>query len=165
METTQRFSLPLLSAGQAQKELFHNESLLIVDALLCAAVEEPQRNDPPATPVAGSCYIVGNSPTGAWSSNPGHLAIYSDAGWRFVKPVDGLTVVEKSSGTAIVHRGGAWESGIVRASSVVVDDVQIIGAQESAIADPAGGAFIDSESRFAISAILSALRTHGLIAS
>lgn len=163
METTPRFSLPLLSAGQAQKELFHNESLLIADALICGAVKGPVRDDPPPAPEAGDCYIVGNSPTSDWSSNAGQLAMYSDAGWRFVAPVDGLALLDKSNGTMTVYRSGGWEEGIVRASSVVIDGAQVVGSQASAIGEPAGGAIIDSEARAAISAILTALRSHGLI--
>ena len=163
METTQRFSLPLLSAGQAQKELFHNESLLVADSLICGAVEESARDDPPPAPEAGDCYIVGNSPTGDWSSHPGQLAMYSEAGWRFVAPVDGLAMLDKSSGAMTIYRDGVWEEGIVRASSVVIDGAQVVGAQANAIADPAGGTFIDSEARAGVSAILAALRSHGLI--
>lgn len=37
METTARLGLPLLAPGQAQKELFHNEALALVDAATQAA--------------------------------------------------------------------------------------------------------------------------------
>jgi hypothetical protein len=40
MESTDRFSLPLLVAGQAQKELFHNEALLALDTIVAGAVEK-----------------------------------------------------------------------------------------------------------------------------
>lgn len=48
---------------------------------------------------------------------------------------------------------------------VSVNGVKVLGAQESAIADPAGGSTIDSEARTAISSILSALEAHGIIAT
>lgn len=41
MDQTARFALPMLVAGQSQKEWFHNEALLRADALLCATVEGP----------------------------------------------------------------------------------------------------------------------------
>ncbi|HLZ79899.1 MAG TPA: hypothetical protein VKQ09_11235 [Sphingomonas sp.] len=37
-DATTRFALPLIAPGQAQKELFHNEALARVDALLQPSV-------------------------------------------------------------------------------------------------------------------------------
>jgi hypothetical protein len=42
--------------------------------------------------------------------------------------------------------------------------VKVVGARESAIASPSGGANVDPEARAAIAAMLAALRAHGLIA-
>ena len=50
MNSTDRLSLPLLIAGQAQKELFHNEALQTLDTLVAAAVEDAPANDPPQSP-------------------------------------------------------------------------------------------------------------------
>ena len=33
MEITERLGLPLLNPGQSQKEIFHNEALLVLDAV------------------------------------------------------------------------------------------------------------------------------------
>ena len=51
--------------GQAQKAWVHNEALQTLDTVACAIVEEPERNDPPASPTEGSSYIIGAAPTGA----------------------------------------------------------------------------------------------------
>lgn len=45
-----------------------------------------------------------------------------------------------------------------------VDGVKVVGAQSGAITDPTGGSTVDAEARTAIGSILSALRSHGLIA-
>ena len=42
---------------------------------------------------------------------------------------------------------------------------QVVGAQGAAVADAAGGATIDAEARTALNALLSRMRTHGLIAT
>jgi len=42
MESSQRLSLPFISPGQAQKELYVNESLQILDFVTAASVEEPR---------------------------------------------------------------------------------------------------------------------------
>lgn len=43
--------------------------------------------------------------------------------------------------------------------------LQVVGAQQAAISDPAGGATTDAEARAAIASILDALKAHGLIAT
>jgi hypothetical protein len=164
MEATERLELPMIAPGQAQKELFHNEALHLLEAVVAGAVEELERNDPPPSPVAGTCYLVGANPTGDWSTHARHLAAFSGAGWRFVAPVVGLNVMVKNSGSTATYMPGGWEVGILRASQLVVEGEQVIGARAAAIADPAGGSLIDSEARIAVAGILSAMRQHGLIA-
>jgi len=56
-------------------------------------------------------------------------------------------------------------SKFVLGSGLVVDGNQVVGAQQAAIADPAGGGNIDVEARLAVQMILGALRSHGLIAT
>lgn len=165
MDATERLELPLIVPGQAQKELFHNEALQILDALVAGAVEEGPRNDPPPSPAAGTCYLVGETPTGAWSLFASHLAAFSSAGWRFVAPIAGLSVIVKSSAVSATYMPSGWEIGTIRASNLLVDGEQVVGPQAPGIGDPAGGAIIDSEARAAIAAVLSTLRQHGLIAS
>lgn len=165
METTQRLALPLIVPGQAQKELFHNEALLLLDAAVAGAVEELARNDPPQSPAAGACYLIGDAPTGEWALYAGHLAAFSGAGWRYVAPVVGLKVITKTSGITATYMPNGWEVGIIRAAQILVEGEQVIGAQAAAIADPAGGGVVDSEARIAVAGVLSAMRQHGLIAS
>ena len=83
MSGTPRLALPFLSAGQAQKEFFHNEALQTLDMLVAAAVEEAPRAAPPATPAVGATYIVADSPTGEWAGKPLNLAAYTIGGWGF----------------------------------------------------------------------------------
>lgn len=165
MSATPRLSLPFIVPGQAQKELFHNEALQLLDALVAGAVEEPPRNDPPATPAMGAVYIVGVSPTGEWASQANAVASFSDGGWRYLAPVDGMTLLVRSTGVHAVYRQSAWELGVVRAVSVTIGGQQVVGSRAAAVSAPAGGAVADVESRTAIAAILAALRGHGLIAT
>lgn len=164
MEATERYVLPMIIPGQAQKELFHNEALQLLDLLVAPAVEAPPANDPPPSPTVGSCFLVGDSPTGEWAGHAGHLAGFSQAGWRFITPQEGLSAYIRTSGNFATFGPLGWEVGIGRLSKLVVDGVQVVGAQGAAIADPAGGATVDSEARAALSEMLGALRLHGLIA-
>ena len=155
----------MLIPGQAQKEFFHNEALHILDAIIAGAVEEPPRDEPPASPASGQCYLVGSSPVGDWSGYSGHVAVFSEAGWRFVAPVAGMSLLVKSSGIFAIYGSGGWEIGTLRASRVVVDGEQVVGPRLAAVADPAGGSTVDAEARLTLEQILSVLRQHGLIAT
>ena len=165
MDSTHRFSLPLLHPGQAQKETFHNEALQRLDLLVAATVEGPPSSDPPASPLHGQCYIIGADPTGAWAGHAGELAGYTAGGWRFARPTQGLTAYVVSSGTFATYRGGVWQIGTVEAERLVVAGQQVIGPRVAAISQPVGGAIVDAEARSSIGSILAALRAHGLIES
>lgn len=163
MDSTQRLRLPLLSAGQAQKEIVHNEALQLIDVMLAGAVEEVPRAAPPSVPQVGQCFIVGSAPSGEWTGYADHLAAYTAGGWRHVPPVEGMSVFVRSIQADAAYRGGSWQIGLLRGSALHVDGQQVVGARQSAIAAPAGGAVVDNEARLAIGAMLAALRAHGLI--
>jgi hypothetical protein len=165
MDSSPRLSLPFLSPGQAQKELYHNESLQILDSLIAAAVEEPPRNDPPDPPITGTCFLVGLSPTGDWIGHACALATYTAAGWRFAAPTEGMEAWVKSASVSAIFIQGGWQVGTLFGSKVMIDGIQVVGPQASSIADSTGGTTVDSEARAVISSILTALRQHGLISS
>lgn len=163
MSATPRLALPFITPGQAQKELFHNEALQMLDVVVAAAVEGTPLAAPPASPGVGNCYIVGASPSGAWSGHAHKLAAFTSGGWRFVPPREGMTAYVKSNGTTAAYRAGAWDIGTLRGSELNVDGQKVVGARGAAIAAPSGGATADAEARATIGAILAALRDHGLI--
>ena len=135
-----------------------------IDLLLCPVVDGPPLATPPTNPPAGSCSLVASGATGAWAGHDGALASLTDAGWKFVAPVEGVQVVDAASGQLVVRRSGVWESGIIRAQEVRVNGQTVVKQRQAAIADPTGGSTIDAECRGVVASILSALRTHGLIA-
>lgn len=162
IETTARHALPLLAAGQAQKELVHNEALAQLDLLVSPAVEAIQ-NAPPVTAAAGQCWIVDDAPTGAWAGHPGAVACWSASGWRFAAPTEGMRAWVSGQALWAERVSGAWRTGIAVAAELRVGGQKVVGERRPAIVDPAGGVAPDAEARSAIAAILSALRSHGLI--
>ncbi len=64
-ETSARFALPFILPGQAQKEIFHNEALVLVDAALHACVEGDPADEVPADPDPGQSWIVEPGAAGA----------------------------------------------------------------------------------------------------
>lgn len=165
MSVTARFALPLLSAGQAQKELYHNEALTLLDTLAQPSAISAGETTPPEDPAPGECWIVGAAPEGAWSGRAESLAIWTGGGWRFVNPREGMAVWIGDVGMTAHYRSGEWETGVVRAATVMIGNEQVVGMRQAPIASPDGGSVTDIESRTAIADILSALRLHGLIAS
>lgn len=165
METTPRWALPLLLAGQAQKELFHNEALVRIDALLHGGAESADQTVPPADPTVGQCWIVAAEPIGAWSGQAGNIACWSEGGWRFIGPRKGLTLAIADRGHELCHDGDQWRDASLRPDGLYLNESKVIGPRGGAIAGPFGGATVDVEARNTINAMLAALREHGLIHS
>ncbi len=164
MTTTPRLQLPHILTNQAQKEITHNEALNRIDALLLPAVESADTTTPPAAPAEGALYVVPVGATGGFAGQDGKFAHFIGGAWQFFAPPEGAQVFVKDRGVPALYRGGSWSLGELRAERLVVAGAQVVGAQQAAIADPAGGTTVDTEARQAITAILTALRTHGLIA-
>ena len=141
--TSPRFALPLLFAGQSQKEVTVNEALLAADILLHPSIEAVV-SSPPATPTLGQCWLVGTSATGTFAGHAHHIAAWSEGGWQFLPPRNGMRVFDLSAGADRLFLGSNW---------------QIVAAP----ANPTGGSFVDSEARTAIAAILTALTNAGLL--
>ena len=128
-------------------------------------MEETPRNDPPANPAVGACYIVGNSPTGEWAGKSQYIAGYTSGGWRYIAPTAGMSVYVKAAGISAHNLAGAWEFGVLRGTALMLGGVQVVGSRLAAIPGPSGGAAVDAEGRATINQVLAALRQHGLIES
>lgn len=165
MSATPRLLLPLLSAGQAQKEISHNEALQTFDCLVVGAVEEPSTATPPSSPALGACYIVDPSAGGAWTGMSHCVAGWTAGGWRFIQPIEGMTFYARSTSTWTVFRNGAWETGMIRGDALMLGGQQVVGPRLPAIASAVGGTTVDAEARAVLDAVLNTLRQHGLIAA
>ena len=67
-------------------------------------------NQPAANPTAGSQYIVGSSPSGAFASaSANQIARYDGSAWRFFTPKAGeLEVLNLDSGEFLQFDGSGW---------------------------------------------------------
>ncbi len=142
--TTPRLALPLLAAGQAQKEITHNEALLLIDQLAQPMAVAAAATVPPASPVSGDAWLLGAAPTGAWAGQPLALAIASDGGWRFVQLPVGSRVQVGAAGALWQRSASGWQP-------------------PATVAVPSGGATIDAGARAAIAAIIDVLRATGIV--
>jgi hypothetical protein len=144
---TGRYRLPMLAVSQAQKEITHNEALVIIDALLHMAVEAalsaaPAVNDNDI----GKCWVINGVPTGAWANKAGQIAYWIGGSWRFVVPHEGMRVWNRFTRRHSLYISGQWTTA-------------------PSVPNPTGGAVVDSEARAALAAILLYFRLIGILAT
>ena len=130
-------------SGQSQKEITVNEALLAADFLLHMAIEGVTATVPP-TPSAGQCWLIGSNATGVFYGKTDQIAAWSEGGWRLIAPRTGMRAFDVSESAHRLYFGGSWH---------------LVAAP----AAPAGGSVIDTQARTAISQIIAALLTAGII--
>ncbi len=165
VQQTDRLALPLLAAAQAQKEVTHNEALVLVDALVQPVVVAIAPAVVPANPVPGQCWIVGSGASGAWAGQDGALAAWTAGGWRFVAAFEGMAVWSIADAVTARRAGGIWLVGALTGNSLTLGGNQVVGARAAAIATPTGGSTVDAQARAVLATVLTTMRSHGLIAS
>ena len=107
MANTPRLAMPYIVASQSQKEVTHNDAVNDLDFLAQANVLDRDLNTPPGSPATGDAYIIGASPTGAWSGNAGKLTAYY-SGWKIKTPVEGWVAFVRDEDRFVYHTGSAW---------------------------------------------------------
>lgn len=144
---TSRHKLPLLAVGQAQKEYTHNEALLLLDNLVNPSVisilDNPDTIDEVSNDETRS-WLISDQPSGIWSQRANQIAIKTENGFRYIKPVNGMQIFNAQSGSIMIYRDMHWHIAPI-------------------LAAPSGGNIIDSQARASIAAILDNLVQFGLI--
>lgn len=141
---TPRFGLPLLHAGQAQKEAFVNEALAIADSQLHGCVEG-EADTPPATPEDGQNWLIAPDATGEWEGRDGWLACRQAGNWIYVPARDGMRIFDRDADQQQFF-AGSWR----KATPAV---------------EPVGGTTVDVQARTAIGELIAALRAMGIFPS
>lgn len=159
---TPRLALPLLAAGQAQKEMSHNEALARIDLTLHGHIIDADADVPPGNPEPGQCWIVGDAPQGEWTGHAGQVAGWTNGGWRFLVPCEGMRLWLGGNGGFALFSGGDWRLGEAH-GRLIIDGEQVVGPRLSAITEPSGGTVVDAEARATILAVLNVMREHGLV--
>jgi len=139
---TTRFALPFLWSGQAQKEVFVNEALARLDALLHCAIESEMAASP-VSPAEGQAWLIAGAPSGEWEGKAGQLAYRENGAWRFVVPRDGMRILNRSNGQEM-RFFVSWQKPV-------------------APAEPSGGSAVDVQARSAIVSLITALRATGVL--
>ncbi|MDG5489137.1 DUF2793 domain-containing protein [Sphingomonas sp. BGYR3] len=164
-DQTPRWAMPMLHPGQAQKEMTHNEALIIADFLIAGIVEGSAGAPPVDDPAPGAGWIVAASANGDWTGQAGRIAFWSGGGWRFVDPVPGMALWDRAAAQVIRLGAAGWEAGQWRGHVIDEAGNRVTGDRQPAISNPVGGTVIDHEARAAITNLLAAARTYGMIGS
>ncbi len=146
--------------GQVQRELFHNEAVVRGDVLFQPCVATISVDDSPSC--AREYWTVRDQPIGARAVQPRSPAVWTDVGW-LIAPSLGMIVWSAVNGPFGRFDGSGWSCGDAVAWRLIVG-VLVVGVQQLPIRHPSGGVIIDGAARAAISTILAAPRSHGLIA-
>lgn len=162
-QVTPRHGLPYIVAGQAQKELTHNEALVSLDALTAASAVSEGMNTPPTMPTPGQCWIVGSAPEAGWEGHAHAVACWTDGGWRFLAARTGMRVWIEDRQLWATRTATAWVVGDVFGQRLMLDGMQVCGPRLAGVAGPAGGAVQDVEARAALSQLIARLVEHGFI--
>ncbi|MBI1274221.1 MAG: DUF2793 domain-containing protein [Alphaproteobacteria bacterium] len=107
MANTPTIAMPYLVASQVQKEVTHNDALNDLDFTAQASAHDRDLNAPPGSPAQGDCYVIGPSPSGAWSGSAGALAGYY-SGWRIKTPSAGWRAWLRDEGRLAYYTGSGW---------------------------------------------------------
>ena len=141
---TTHINLPLLFAGQAQKEPFINHAFSAIDALLAGVVDDSLATAP-ADPIEGSRYRILANATGEWAGHDAEIAIRIGGAWTFITPHQGMSVFDATARTTYFFASD-W-----------------VAASEPQA--PTGGSVVDSEARATLSLLIDALKTAGIFAN
>lgn len=132
-----------MHAAQAQKEITHNEALVLVDALLPRAARALLNDPASLSPQPGEAWIVGPAPVGHWSGQAARIAIFTEGGWRFATAPSGLELLDETAAVRRRFDGSSWVA-------------------YPGISAPTGGAVVDVEARAVLVQVLDALHRAGL---
>lgn len=72
-------------------------------------VENQTTNSPPSV-VDGNAYIIGSSPTGAWSGHAGKIAHGENGQWVIYTPAEGWIAYDKATDGPYRFTGAAWQT-------------------------------------------------------
>tara|TARA_R110001599_G_scaffold26856_6_gene94737 strand:- start:845 stop:1294 length:450 start_codon:yes stop_codon:yes gene_type:complete len=142
---TARFELPLLAAGQAHKELFHNEALARIDFLIHPIVQAIETDPASIAPLPGQAWLVGPGAIGDWLDHDDQIAGWSGNGWQFFSPHPLMRIYVESTDNFAVYKE-TWQPTLE-------------------VEAPVSGSVIDVEARSAIDSILTALEAQGILKS
>lgn len=85
-------------------------------------------NSPPGSPSSGDTYVIGTSPSGAWSGRAGQFARWTGTAWYFSAPDVGSMAIDTTAEELYMRGASAWNIRSLQvAGSTITDNVIITG--------------------------------------
>jgi hypothetical protein len=121
-DETPRLKLAQLVSMQELNNVTWNEALAQLDALVDLYLLGQFVDTPPVGPADGDAYLIGGSPTGAWSGHAYKIAFFLDGAWRFAIPFNGLRAFVTTTNTIVIYQNGVWSdlNALISANEVSV---------------------------------------------
>jgi len=108
MNRTPRLSLPLMHSGQSQKEITHNEALILLDVLINPIVQAIGVETVPKNPKVGQLFIIGAKASGDFANHQKKIAQKLEHSWRYIMPSRWMQVTMDKSGEKYQFDGKNW---------------------------------------------------------
>lgn len=136
--------LPYQEANSLQTDVLQNQQLNYFAAWSNAVVQTVGDNSPPGSPTNGHRYVIGTSPSGAWSGKAKYLAVYR-GGWQFYAPYSGAVVYNLGDGKPYQYIASAWAiyAGVVGPTGPTGPAGNSLTRKRTTLTSTAGSAVID----------------------
>lgn len=118
MTTSDRFGITELAETQNNRSVTVNEAIAKLETGAGRfGVVAVGTNAPPGSPTAGQAWVLGSSPTGAWSGKAKNIARYYNSSWLFIPPIEGYQAYDQTADSKYVYDGSAWSADVSSGSS------------------------------------------------
>ncbi len=132
-DNTTHLTLPYVANKQAQRHIFHDEAMRILDALVMLSVIDRDLTAPPGSPAEGDRYLVKATGTGAFAGKDNRIAHFSDGGWFFYAPSKGWLCHVADEGALLAWDGSAWQPALsVIAGLTAIQNLPLLGVGTAA---------------------------------
>ncbi|RWF66836.1 DUF2793 domain-containing protein [Mesorhizobium sp.] len=109
MTISNRLGITELATSQVDRSVTVNEAIAFLEAAAgnFAAVAVGT-NSPPGSPAEGDLYVIGASPTGAWTGKAKYATVYYNATWLFMAPIEGYRAYDQTANAKYIYDGSSW---------------------------------------------------------
>jgi hypothetical protein len=137
MTTSNRLGITEMAEAQNNRSVTVNEAIAILEAVGGGNTQAVSVGDnaPPGSPAEGDVYVVGTAGTGAFSGHNKAIAIYYNAAWIFVAPLEGFKAYDQTSDTKYLYDGSAWSAEASALAKATTAQVRAATADKALTAD------------------------------